>query len=1031
MKKLTAKTFILLIAIFCSGFGEVFSQINISGNVMGPDGTPAIGVTVIVKGTTTGTITDITGKYSISATDVNAILTFSFIGYETVEMATEGRTIIDIKMAEALTKLDEVVVVGYGTVKKSDLTGSITAISTKDMKNTSVLSVDQALQGRAAGVLIVNNSGAPGSPVSVKIRGIGTFGNTDPLYIVDGMPIKDGTFGKNDNPSGIEYLNPNDIESMQVLKDASAAAIYGTRGSNGVIIITTKRGKSGKMKVDLDNYVGMQTLPGSIDMLNAQQYETLYNTIKGIPQDPAYTAKLKTTDWIDGVTNNAVVYNNQVSISGGNENTTVFLSANNYRQNGIVLNSKYERQSFRLNTDSKVNDWLKVGESMTLMQSYRDRQTEGGGGVIYSALKADPTQPMYDSTGNWQYIPRTGGNPKAQVDLFNYFYKTSRIQGSVYAEIEFLKNLKYKFNAGLDRSWSNRQEFFPTFNYSPVDQNDIPSITDEHESWNNWLAENLLSYSITKGKHKIDLLAGYTAQAERKESLINMAQLLDNNPDNRYLSLKTVSTDVGGDAIEWALLSQLARLNYAFSDKYLVTASVRRDGSSRFGANKKYGVFPSWSAAWKISSEEFFKNNPLFSDINLLKLRFGWGQVGNQNIMAYAYNGSVSKKPDKGTTENGIYMGSTKALQPFYVDYTMANPEVGWETNTTSNFGLDAAFLKDKVSLSFDMYDKTTSDFLLQKPLPFYFSQITPTSTDWGKPYVNLGEINNKGMELSVTFRNYDNEFTYEISANMSKNFNKVISLDGGQPSLVNSFTVIKEGMALGTFYGYVVEGIFQDSMDVVNHAYQKGAAKTLAGDFKFKDINKDGKVDAADQTYLGNAFPDFNYGITINMGYKGFDLSIFGQGVSGNLVYNQLKQNVLYNYTLGSNVSTDLLNAWGNTLANGSKITNTSIPRLTIKDTNGNNAISDYYLEDGSYFRIKSISIGYTLKGNWLEAMKMSNLRLYCTLQNIFTFTKYTGFNPEIGQSNGWNSNPLDFGVDAGAYPQPKIYMVGLNVSF
>jgi len=506
--------------------------------------------------------------------------------------------------------------------------------------------------------------------------------------------------------------------------------------------------------------------------------------------------------------------------------------------------------------------------------------------------------------------------------------------------------------------------------------------------------------------------------------------LLNNDPSNRYLSAATATEGIGGKATEWGLISQLGRVNYSYDDKYLLTASIRRDGSSRFGAEKRYAIFPSWSIAWKINNEEFFKKSELLSKLSQFKARLGWGQVGNQNnLPPYAYNGSVTTQPDNGTTPGGIYTGSDKTLLPFYVDYTIANPALGWETNTTTNFGLDLGFWKDKLIMTVDLYDKTTTDQLMQRSMPLYFSQITPNYTDWGKPFVNLGNINNKGIEYSVTYRSFENELTYDITANLSKNINKVVSLESGTPPTIGTYSVIQEGQPLGTFKGYKTEGIFQSQEEIDNHAFQ--SAKTKAGDLKFKDLNGDGKINESDQTFIGNAFPDFNFGFTLNMAYKGFDLSVFTQGVSGNKIYNQLRQNALYNFSISSNVSTDLLNAWGRTLADGTVVTNTNVPRLSAVDNNNNKRFSDYWLEDGSYFRIKSITLGYNFKPEALKVLKLSNLRIYGTVQNVFTFTKYTGFNPEIGQSNGWNSSPLDFGVDAGTYPQARIFMGGLNISF
>ncbi len=1003
-------------------------DIKITGKVTDKNGGSLPGVSLAVKGTTNGTNTDANGNYSLSNIPPNSTLVFSLLGMKKKEIEVESQTIINVVLEEVTVDLDQVVVVGYGTVKKNDLTGSIATVSTKDIKSTSILSADQAIQGRAPGVLVVNNSGAPGSPVSIKIRGIGSFGNTDPLYVVDGMPVKDASFGKDDNPSGINYLNPNDIESIQVLKDASSAAIYGTRGANGVILITTKHGKSGQMRVDIDNYMGVQSLKRNVDVMNSQQYAPLYNQIKTDNLfDPIEIPNLETTDWIKEITRDAVVYNNQVSISGGTSGTNYFMSVNNYNQNGIVEGSGFNRQSFRLNTDSQVKKWLKTGVSLTLMQSLRDRQTEGGGGVISQAIKSDPTVSVYDSTGNWSYLPRTGGNPVGQVERNNYSYRTTRIQGTVYVEIELLKNLKYKLNAGLDRSFGKKSDFQPAFFIAGPESQAYNILYEGQDMWNNWLLENTLTYSFVKNQHKLDVLAGYTTQSERKESYSMGAYLPSTDPDMRYYSNVKLITDVtmmNGDALEWALISQLGRLNYAYADKYLFTASVRRDGSSRFGANKKYGVFPSWSAAWKISNEEFFKNIDFLSSINQLKLRFGWGKVGNQNIDAYAYLGSVSNRPDLGRNALQTYFGLPKVAVPVYVDKTLSNADVGWETNASTNLGLDVSFWANKLTMSLDLYNKNTTDLLMTKPLPLYFSQIDAL---FGYARVNLGSLNNKGFEYAVNYKKFEGDFNYEITANFSKNYNKMLELNGGQPPLSGT-TVVKENLPLGTFYGYKTEGIFQDQNDINNHAYQ--TLRTAPGDIKFKDINKDGKIDASDQTYIGNAFPGFIYGFTFNFSYKGFDLNVFTQGVQGNQIYNQMRQNGLYNLALSSNVSPDLLNAWGQPLPDGTTVTNTDIPRLG-KDWNGNMRFSDYYLEDGSYFRIKTITLGYTLKNEWAKSIKLSNLRVYVTAQNLFTFTKYSGFDPEIGQSNGWNSSPLDFGVDAGAYPQARMVMGGLSLSF
>jgi len=1017
-------SFLILLILFATGtFSTAQAQQDGSRKVSGTitdkkSGEGLIGASVLVIGTTVGTITDLDGNFSVMLPAGKNKLSFNYIGYKKMELEAPESGPMKVGMEDNSVEMNEVVVVGYGTVKKSDLTGSITTVSTKDMKNTSILSADQAMQGRATGVMVVNNSGAPGSPVSIKIRGVSSFGNTDPLYVVDGMPIKDSSFGKDDNPSGINFLNPNDIESIQVLKDASAAAIYGTRGANGVILITTKRGKSGKMRVDVENYMGVQSLKRNVDVLNSQQFADLRSAI-GFKDSLDVSS---TTNWVDQISREAIVYNNQVSISGGANESTYFVSLNNYNQEGVIKKSGYTRQSLRVNLDNKVNKWLKTGVNLTIMQSDRARQTEGANGVISQALGADPTMSVYDNTGNWSYLSRTGGNPVGSLERNNYNYNTKRIQGSIFAEIELLKNLKYKMSAGLDRSTAKKSDFQPAYQVgdAKLENNELH---EGHDSWDNYLLENTLSYTVTKGKHKLDLLAGYTTQFERKESYTMSANLPTSDPDLRYYSnVKLLSdiTKLGGDAQEWSLLSQLGRFNYSYGEdsKYLVTASIRRDGSSRFGANKKYGVFPSWSAAWKISSEPFFKSVDLLSSIDLMKLRFGYGKVGNQNIAAYGYLGSVSNQPDLGRDALRTDLGLPKTAVPYYVDKTVSNPNLGWETSVSKNLGLDLSFWSNKLTMTVDVYDKLTTDLLMVKPLPAYFSRIDGL---FGNTYQNLGTLSNKGYEFSLSYKKYEGELNFEITGNLSKNFNKMLALNGGQ-RIETGYSIVKEGMPLGTFFGYKYEGIFQNQAEVDNHAFQ--TTGTAPGDFKFKDINRDGKIDEADQTALGGAFPSFVYGFTLNMSYKGFDLNVFTQGVQGNKIVNQMRQMVLYNYNVNTNVSPDLLNYWTPTN------TNTNIPRLASA-VNENNRFSDYYLEDGSYFRVKTITLGYTLKKEWAERIKLTNLRVYVTIQNPLTFTKYTGFDPEIGQSNGWNSSSLDFGVDGGAYPQARMMMGGLSLSF
>lgn len=1031
MRKLTLLLFGMITSVLFS-YGQ--GNYMVSGNITDENGEPLIGANVVEKGTNHGTVTDVNGNYNLDLSDPDAVLVFSYVGYLKEEVPIEGKSELNITLIPDLMELESVVVVGYGTVKKSDLTGSVEVVESEDIKNVPVMSSEQVLQGRASGVFVAASNGSPGSQISVRIRGVGTPNNTDPLYVVDGMPIKDGTFGKNDNPSGINFLNPNDIESIQILKDASATAIYGTRGANGVIIITTKKGQSGKPQVNFTSYYGVQQLPKKLDLLDGPEFARLHNDMFGEVFNEDSIQFLPTTDWQDQIFVKAPTYNSQLSVSGGNENSNYYVSFNRYSQDGIVKNSHFKRNSFRINTEHKVNKKITIGQYLTLTNYDNQRQNEEGlfaGGVVGSniagALKADPTVPVYNDETTWSFLNRTTSvaNPVGLNERKHYRYNSNRIQGSVFAEVELLKNLKYKLNAGLDRQWGYRKEVWPKYYVGPTDASDKTTLITEHESWYNYLIEHTLNYNASiNDKHQLNLLLGYTVQEERRENEIGSSHLYTDDEDQYYHSARPSITDVvdlGGSPIEWALISYLGRINYTLMNKYLLTASIRRDGSSRFGKNNRYGNFPSFSLGWKINEESFMQN---FEAVSLLKLRAGWGRVGNQNISPYAYTTTATFKPDAGLPGPNAFFGIPTRPFPALFMMGVANQDIGWETTETTNIGIDLSLYQNRFLATIDVYDKTTKDLLLSQPVPTY-SAVT-----YGSYITNAGEINNKGLDLSLTYRGNLGALEYDVNGNFSTYKNKVIDLEGGVPLTSQTDFPVRmiEGKPIGAFYGYVYEGIFTSEEEISQHAVQE--RRTGVGDMKFKDLNLDGKIDTRDQTVIGYALPKFTYGFSVGLTYKNFNLDIFSQGIYGNSVANNVKRDALYNLQMTTNVSKDLLNYYGRVLEDGTVITDTDIPRIG-KDVNDNGRISDYFLEDGSYFRIKTVTLAYNIPQRFLQIAKISSLRIYGTAQNLFTFSNYSGYNPEIGVSSGWNSNPLAFGIDNAVYPLPRTFLVGIDLSF
>ena len=955
-------------------------------------------------------------------------------------MTANTTTAMIIALAESVIGLNEVAIIGYGTQKKQDFTSAISSISGKDIKGIPTISTDALLQGKAAGVQVMTNTGAPGSSVSVKIRGIVTTGDAQPLYVVDGMPMASG---RGDNYFGINSLNPGDIESIQILKDASSAAIYGSRGSNGVVLITTKRGKTGKPRISFDSYYGVQSQANRIDVLNKDQYKQYYELLRPYRkrtadypdfEDSTLFAALPNFDWQKEIFANAPTSNVQLSVSGGNENSVYLISVGNTTQAGLVNRSDYNRTNFRINSDHTITKWLKFGESLSLSNSVRHRVMEGGVGYnfpsaspIITALLSDPTTSAYDSVGSLNYMRHSGTFNGAGIrDRANYTYNNKKLSGNMYFEISLPGDLKFKSNLGLDYNLGEMKEFLPSFNVVGSSLNEgqlVPSLkqADNHNTY--LLMENTLSYNKSFGKHSLGAMVGSTVEQNSSHDLGGFNAAISGNQEYlQYLSAGNPSDlirSVWGGAAEWRMFSYLARLTYSFDDRFLLTGSVRQDASSRFGPANRSGVFPAVSLGWKIKNEKFLKEVDWLSTA---KVRVGWGQVGNQNnIGYYSYNTAI--QPDANyafgnpkTSTAGVTAGIINSGYGGQAGGKPGNRSLTWETTQTKDIGIDVSFLKNKLFLTADWFLKDNVGMLMQSTVPDYLGIDGPD--------INGGKIANQGWEFELGYRKYEGEFTFDISANLTHIKTEVIELD--KPKFSNyianeaaSRTV--QGGGIADFWGYKTDGIFRNNEELVQGPFQMNAR---IGDVRFKDIDGDGVISVNDQTVLGSPMPKFVFGLTSNMYFKSFDLNLFIQGFQGNMIYNNLYRAMMGRWVV--NKDPDILESW--TVDN----INSNIPRLAESSQNNNERVlSDRWLQDGSYLRLKTITLGYTLPQTWAKRISVQNLRVYVTAQNLYTLTKYKGFDPEVSESVGWGSGGLDMGVDNGNYPQPRILLFGINLSF
>ena len=976
------------------------AQKKVTGVITDLKGEPIIGASVVAKGTTTATISDIDGTFSLDVSN-SPVLTISYIGYISQEVPTLGKSDLKIILNEDSKILDEIVVVGYGVMRKIDLTGSVSSISAKTIKDKPVANIGEALQGRASGVQVIS-SGKPGDNVSFRIRGISTINNSEPLLVIDNVPT--------DMP--LNALNMEDVESVDVLKDASATAIYGSRGANGVVIVTTKKGKSGDGSISLSANWGIQEATNMPKMLDASQFASLHNEMIKNYNNPNYTQRpdfadptaLGTgTNWLDELFRKAIMQNYTLSYSGGNDKSNYYVSGGVFDQEGIILNTSYRRYTFQFNSESKVRSWLKFGNNVTLSHDVKKQ----GSYSVRDAMAALPTQPVFNEDGSFSgpgepaYQYGDIRNPIGSATLNKEQTKGYNVLANAFAEIKIKDNLTFKTLGGIDFKFWDKRNFYPKYNWKPIPQPQSTLYEESNKSMT-YLWDNTLTYMETfNEKHHLNVMIGSSAQ---NNVYNNMSASIQNflTDNNNQLNNGLTDPTVGGTKNDWAILSFIGRANYNYADKYLLTATIRRDGSSRFSSENRWGTFPSFSAAWRLSEESFYNKNKWVSDI---KVRAGYGETGNQaGIDNYAYFTRL---------KTGQYVFNGTPVSTLYPK-VMPNPNVRWETVKQLNAGIDLSLLNQRINVVIDAYLKNTSDMLVPMSVP-----ITTGYSDTDVPSINAGKVRNKGVELTVSSFNMRGTFEWNTDFNISYNKNEVISMNDGVPLFVGddiNMTKVRvntEGHPIGSFYGYVTNGIFQNQQEVDRYAIQVPGG-TAPGDIRFRDLDNNGVINADDRTYIGNPSPEWTFSLNNTFAYKEFDLQIFLQGVAGNDIYNA---NRIWQESMSipQNQTTKVLDRWTG------EGTSNSVPRAIYSDPNQNVRHSNRFIEDGSYLRVKNLTLGYTLPKSISQKAYLSMARFYISCQNLLTLTKYSGFDPEVNVS----------GVDLSTYPVTRTLSMGVNVKF
>ena len=1005
----------LLIFFTASGFSQ---SKKVAGKVVDETGNGIANVTVTVKGNKLATQTDAVGNYSLDAAE-NAILVFSSVGYTASEVTVKGKNLVDVTLITQSNSLNDVVIVGYGTQKKKDLTGAIGSISSKDFKNIPFTSPDQILTGRLAGVNVTNRSGDPGAPIEVRIRGICTAGNNQPLWIIDGVPVATNTStitvntGSQTETNPLAGISPSDIESIDVLKDASATAIYGARANNGVILVTTKRGKAGAATLSYDGYVGVQSVPTSklFDVLNTAQY--IQYQKDGFGSDYSAFASKPTVAWQGLVFKNGPATSHNLTISGGSQNATYSFGAGYFKQEGIQIAQSFERFSAKATSDVKVGKYLKFGESFLLSRVERQIQSEdfsnAGAG---SALNAPFFQP-YTDKGEYNPInATTTGGANAQNFLWNAdpnvgytTTKSNKILGNLYAEIEPIKGLKYKGSMGIDYNEATGLFFQNAVDFTGIGSPRTALIVNEQPKEATLTLSHTLTYDKTFGKNKITALIGY----EQTSYEIHRLRVQGNGLFNPPLGLAGGSALFGSaeTADHWNIQGKLARVFYSYDNRYLVTATVREDKSSRFAAANNSGTFPSFSLGWRLSEENFLKNSKLFDD---LKIRAGWGQSGNQFTGTnFSYLPALSSFVK-------YVVGRGQSVVTGYAPTLFANPDLKWETAIQSNIGLDFTMLKNKLYGSFDYFSRKTKDLLLSVPVPlstgfFQFSDL------------NSGTLTNKGIEFTVNYRDKIGDLGYNIGANFTQVKNEFTKLPDGLDYIQLNDKRISVGQPLGYFYGYKTDGIYQTDAEVPT---TEGYAGAKAGDIKFVDVNGDKKLTSDDRTFLGSPIAKFYYGITLGADYKLFDLSIVLQGVGNYTVYDGPRA-ALESMNNSNNQSIAVLDRW--TPTNKSN----TIPRAN-SSYNTDNGFNDRFLENAAFLRIKNLQLGYNWKSiSSVTKGVISYARFYIGVSNLATFTNYKGYDPEVTRQQSFAGGENQFlnGYDNGNAPQSRMFQLGWQINF
>lgn len=1041
------------LAMFIMAFGLCFSLIaqerTVSGVVKDANDIGLPGVNVSVKGTTVGVVTDIEGKFSIKVPGNDAVLLITYVGYKSQELSVGENITFNVTLQEDVQQMDEVVVVGYGAMKKKLTTGANAHISGDAVSKRNNLRIEQSLQGATSGVMVAATSGQPGAGLKVRIRGVGTPGDASPLYIVDGVPVGD-----------ISYLDPNSVESMDILKDAASGAIYGVRAANGVVLITTKKGKSGQMNISYDGYYGVQNAPKRIDLLNAEEYmnymnEANFNAKKGYKYPSDENGKVlqsvldtvPDTDWQDYLfTENSPVQSHAININGGNDISTFSINANYMKQNGIIGDedmSYYQRISAGINSEHKIyKDIVVVGENLT----FSNKKSKGVGvGNIYDNsirgfLSATPIFSPLDASNADGYgrswIPEES-NPYAAMHYFNQnISRNNKLVSDIYLQIEPIKNLKFKSDFGIDLSFDEYNKYTPAYYLSTL-SSAVRSTTEQNMNRHftyNW--ENFITYSFAIGKHDFTALVGNTVNEYSRFYVRGTKQdLIIEDFDHAILdnAIYDSTITVNGLKEEDAILSYFGRLNYNYDEKYLFAATIRRDGSTRFGKDNRWGNFISFSGGWVVTQEDFFK----FGWLDYFKVRASWGQNGNDKIEKFAYLSLID------FADKNYYFGANESKSIGAAPAKVENSKLQWEEAEQTNIGFDSRFLKD-FSLAFDWYEKKQNGWLITQPVPTLMGILNTTEY----PIVNGGDVKNTGIEIALGYQKSLGEFNFSLNANFTKNKNEVIDIPNeekvihGQTNVLsNGFEEMyraEPGLPMGYFYGYKTDGIFQNVDEVNAHKgvdslgnpilNAKGTqvliqSSAVPGDVRFIDTNKDGKINSEDKTMIGNPHPDFSYGLTLNADYKGFDFSMVLQGVYGNdIVYGARSADNSF-----GNYSSDILERWHG------EGTSNRMPRAYFgKDPNQNwFKFSDLYIYDGSYMKIRNVSFGYDFAKNVIRS-PFKQLRVYFSVLNAFTFSDYKGYDPEVGYGDtSVSSENMSTGIDLGTYPIPRQYMVGINCKF